>query len=94
MADIRGRETKRKDAYDFIKNTLHNPPWNLPLDASDANLAEYIMGEPKAEYVSALSSLREGKSDPTKELVRCFKDLCKGIIAESEINQYLVTPFN
>jgi len=93
MADNKDLIAKRKEAYDFIKNTLHNPPWNLLLDISDAKLAEYIMGDAKAEYVSALSSLREGTSNPTKELVRCFKELCNGVVAESEINQYLIDPF-
>jgi len=92
MANAKDLVTKTKEAYNFIKNTLHNPPWNLPLDISDAKLAEYVMGEPKAKYVSAFSSLREGKSDPTEELVRCFKKLCNGVIADSEIDQYLVAP--
>ena len=93
MTDTKDLVAKRKEAYKFIKRTLHLPPWQLPLDASDEQLADVIMGEPRAEYVSAVSSLREGKSNPTRELVECFKNLCKGIIAESEINQYLVDPF-
>jgi hypothetical protein len=93
MSDTRDLETKRQDAYDFIKNTLHLPPWHLPLDASDEMLADLIFGEPKPRYISALSSLREGKKNPTEELVKRFKDLCKSIIAESEINHYLVDPF-
>ena len=51
------------------------------------------MGDAKAEYVATLFSLREGKNNPTKKLVECFKNLCEGIIAEPEINQYLVDPF-
>jgi len=93
VANTKDLVTKRKEAYDFIKNTLYNPPWNLSLDRSDAKLAEYVMGDAKAEYVSALSSLREGTSNPTKELVRCFKELCNGVVAESEIKQYLCDPF-
>jgi hypothetical protein len=93
MADTKDLVTKRKEAYDFIKNTLRQPPWRLPLDASDEILADLIFGEPKPRYVSALSSLREGKENPTEELVKHFKDLCQNIIAESEINQYLVNPF-
>ena len=93
MADTKDLVAKRKEAYKFIKRTLHLPPWQLPLDTSDAKLAEYIMGDAKAEYVSALSSLREGKGNPTEELVRCFKKLCHSVIAESEINQHLVDPF-
>jgi hypothetical protein len=93
MSDARDIETKRKDAHDFIKNTLHLPPWHLSLDASDEILADLIFGDAKPRYVSALSLLQEGKKNPTRELVKCFKDLCKNIIAESEINQYLVDPF-
>lgn len=93
MANIKDLVSKRKEAYDFIKNALKNPPWHLPLNISDSQLAEYIMGDAKAEYIATLSSLREGKNNPTKKLVECFKNLCEGIIAESEINQYLVDPF-
>ncbi len=77
MADTKDSVTDRKEAYKFIKRTLHLPPWRLRLDIPDTELAEYIMGDAKAEYVSALSSLREGKSNPTEELVRCFKKLCQ-----------------
>lgn len=94
MVDAKDLVAERKEAYKFIKRTLQLPPWRLPLDASDTELADLIMGDAKAEYVSALSSLREGESNPTEELVRCFKNLCNGVIAESEINQYLVDPFN
>ena len=95
MADSKDLIIKRKEAYGFIKNTLRNPPWELSIDISDAQLVEYIMGDAEAEQVSALSSLREGTGNPTKELVSCFKKLCicNGVISESEINQYLVDPF-
>jgi hypothetical protein len=93
MSDARDIETKRKDAHDFIKNTLHLPPWHLPLDVSDEILADLIFGDAKSRYVSALSLLREGEKNPTEELVKYFKELCKNVIAESEINQNLVDPF-
>ena len=93
MADAKDLKAKRVEAHNFIKNTLHLPPWHLPLDSSNEVLSDIIFGEPKPRYVSALSSLQEGKRNPTKELVKHFKDLCKNIIAESEINQYLVDPF-
>ena len=93
MADNKDLIANRKEAYGFIKNTLKNPPWQLSLDISDSQLAEYIMGDAKAKYVSAMSALREGTANPTKYLVDSFKNLVKGIIAESEIKQYLCDPF-
>jgi hypothetical protein len=93
MADTKDLIIKRKEAYNFIKTTLRLPPWNLSRDASDEKLADLIFGDAKPIYLSGLSSLREGKKNPTEELVKLFKDLCKNIVAESEINQYLVDPF-
>lgn len=82
---------KRKEAYAYIKKTLHQPPWNIPLNISDAQLANVLGGT--IELTDSLHSLREGKHNPTTRLVESFKNFFNGMIDESTINQYLVDPF-
>ena len=91
MADTKELVAKRKEAYKYIKDTLHQPPWHIPLNISDAQLADVLGGTHGLE--KSLHSLREGKANPTRYLVDSFKDLVKQVIAESEINQYLIDPF-
>ena len=82
---------KRKRGYEFIRNTLFQPPWNIPLNASDAQLANILGGT--IELEDSLRLLREGKHNPTNRLVTAFKNFVRGIVAESEIDAYLVDPF-
>jgi len=81
------REQKRKRAYAYIveqaKTRLVAPP-----DYSDKRLAE-IFDIP----VKDLTSLKEGESDPTPELIAAFKRLLGPTVREAEVDLYLVTPF-
>ena len=91
MADTKELIAKRIEAYEHIKNTLHRPPWNIPLDISDAQLADVLGGT--IELKDELSALREGKDNPRPRLVTAFKSFVVPIVLESEIDAYLVTPF-
>ena len=91
MSDTKDLIAKRIRAYEYIKNTLSRPPWSIPLDASDAQLADILGGT--IELEDSLRLLREGKHNPTNRLVTAFKNFVRGIVAESEIDAYLVDPF-
>ena len=91
MPDISDLETKRKEAYKYIKNTLHQPPWHIPLDIPDAQLADVLGGT--IELTDSLRLLREGKHNPTNRLVTAFKNLVGDFEAEAEIDSHLITPF-
>ena len=92
MADTRDLETKRKEAYGYIKNTMYQPPWQVPLEISDAKLADVLGGT--IELIDSLRLLREGKHNPTKRLIVAFKDFVKGFVKESDIDANLISPFN
>jgi len=92
MADTKELIAKRIEAYEHIKNTLHRPPWNIPLDISDAQLADVLGGT--IELTDSLRLLREGKHNPTNRLITAFRNLVKGFEPDSEVDAYLVAPFN
>jgi hypothetical protein len=91
MADNEDLVTLRKEAYEYIKNTLYQPPWNIPLDISDAKLADVLGGT--LELHDSLRLLRDGKHNPTKRLITAFRDFVKGFETDAEVNAHLVTPF-
>ena len=92
MADSKDLIIKRKEAYEYIKNTLRHPPWNIPLDISDAQLADVLGGTWGLE--TALVLLKEGKANPSPDLVKTFKALAiSSVVPESRTDQYLVDPF-
>ena len=91
MADTKDLKAKRVEAREYIVNTLHRPPWNIPLDISDAQLANVLGGT--IELEDSLRLLRKGEHNPTKRLVTAFRDFVKGLEADSEIDAYLDKPF-
>jgi len=91
MADTKDLKANRIKAYEYIKNTLHRPPCNIPLDISDAQLAKVLGGT--IELEDSLRLLREGEHNPTNRLVTAFRNLVKGLEADSEIDAYLDKPF-
>ncbi len=91
MADTKDLIAKRKEAYEFIKHSFHQPPFSFPPNISFSRLANALGGIPG--LLSSLHSLQTGKANPTELLVEQFKDEFKQLIAESEIKQYLIDPF-
>jgi len=92
MANTKDLEIKRKQAYEYIKNTLHQPPWHIPLNISDTQLADKLGGT--IALADSLRLLREGKHNPTNRLIIAFKNLVGEFKTESEINSHLIDPFN
>lgn len=82
----------RREARTYIKDTLHNPPWNIPLDMPDAKLADVLGGT--IGLADSLRRLKEGTHNPTKRLVTAFKNHVRGLIADNEIDSHLIDPFS
>jgi hypothetical protein len=72
----------RKKAYKYIEQVLSR----LHYTSSTAEL-------PPAVPLEELISLKEGRSDPSVELVAALKQLLKGSVPEAEIDAHLVLPF-
>jgi hypothetical protein len=92
MADTKDLVAKRKEAYEYIRATICDR-LEVSTDAPDiiTELADKLGG--KFGLKDSLKALREGKVNPTAQLVKAFKALFVPVIAESEINSYLVDPF-
>lgn len=90
MADTKDLVAKRKEAYEYIRTTICKG-LGVPPDASDTELANQLGGI--FGLKNSLKALREGKANPTTQLVEAFKALLLPFIAESEINSCLVDPF-
>jgi hypothetical protein len=91
MADNKDLKAKRVEAYEYIKYTLNRPPWHIPLDISDAELANKLGGT--LELERSLRLLREGKHNPTKRLLSAFKNFVGELEAKSVIKSKLCDPF-
>jgi len=91
MADTKELIAKRKEAYEYIVNTLSQPPWHIPLPRSDERLADILGGT--VGLTDSIQQLREGTQNPTNVLLTAFRDLVEGIVADSTIDEYLVAPF-
>ena len=81
------QEQNRKRAYDFIINNVQNFKLVSHTNRDEA-LADHL-----DISVDELISLREGKIDPSPELVKAFKRCCSLGVTEERIDIYLVTPF-
>jgi hypothetical protein len=92
MAENKDLIAKRIRAYEYIRATICDK-LGVPTDAADlvTELADKLSG--KFGLKDSLRALREGKANPTSQLVEAFKALFLPVIAESEINSYLVDPF-
>lgn len=90
MTDIRDLETKRKDAYAYIKSMILSRR-HVPANAPDVQLADALGGT--IELTDSLRLLKEGIHNPTKRLVEAFKREFKSEIPESTIDSHLVDPF-
>ena len=81
------RRDKRKKAYQFLYEKLHNTDQNLRYkidknidDGSFISLAE-------------MEQLKKGLADPSAELVAGLKTLLQHIANEDEIEEHLIKPF-
>jgi hypothetical protein len=92
MTDIKDLKAKRIEAYEYIRATICDR-LGVPTDAPDlvTELADKL--SVKFGLKDSLKALQEGKSNPTAQLVKAFKALFTPVIAEAEINSYLVAPF-
>ena len=90
MGKIEELTQKRREAYEYIRQTAYNR-MHAPKDVTDAQLADILGGT--LELTDSIRLLREGKHNPTKRLVQAFKREFKNEILESTIDAYLVIPF-
>ncbi len=86
------RINKRKEAYRYIKRTI-----GVRVDSPAGEvtkLADRISGE--FGIKDDLKRLREGISDPSERLIKAFKfkSFEGELLPESEIDAFLVDPFN
>ena len=79
--------TKRKRAYQYVVEQAKRLMWSPPID-SDKRLAETL-----DIPIDELDSLKEGMSDPSAKLVTAFKSLVSPMVSETEVDSYLVKPF-
>ena len=61
---------KRKEAYEYIKQTIITRMY-FPKDSANIKLADRLGGT--ADLKSALDGLQSGKTDPNAKLVDAFK---------------------
>jgi hypothetical protein len=76
------RKELRKEAYKYILQVLSR----LPPSDNNKDWIEYIPLE-------ELRLVKEGIADPSPGLVALLKDLLNGVVHDSVIDSYLVTPF-
>jgi len=92
MADTKDLMTSRKEAYEYIRATICDR-LGVPTDAPDiiTELADKLGG--KFGLKDSLRYLREGRDNPTAQLVEAFKSCFIPVIEESVIDSHLVDPF-
>jgi hypothetical protein len=92
MADVKDLKAKRIEAYEYIRATICDR-LGVPTDVPDlvTELADKLGG--KFGLKESLKALREGKANPTTQLVEAFKSRFLPVIAEPEIDSHLVNPF-
>lgn len=78
----------RKRAYQYMVEQVKRLNWSPPID-SDKRLAEAL-----DVPLDQLNSLKEGLSDPSAKIITSFKSLMRPIINETEVDSYLVKPFD
>ena len=81
------RRDKRKQAYQFIYEKLHESGHRL-----SHNTAQAIDGA-SVISLAELDKLKSGYADPSRELVIGLKTLLHHVASEGEIEEYLVKPF-
>ncbi len=73
----------RQKAYQYILGKIASLP------ASPGNA-----GQPPSISLDELLLIKQGLADPSTELVVSLKQLLRGSIPETEIDEYLIAPFS
>lgn len=81
------RVFSRKQAYSFIIKKINK------LELSDYYRLNKIGNGINYISLSDLIGLKNGTSDPPRQLVASLKSLLQGTATEAEIDKYLVQPF-
>ena len=84
---MKNRVESRIEAYYYVVEKVKNLVIGKNQINKTANNFDYTS-------LTDLLGLKEGTSDPSPQLIANLKDLLKGIVDESEIDQYLVQPFH
>ena len=90
---------KRKRAYECIWRLVENSVlfWDPPID-SDRRLAQVLAKSAKEDDITRLEtdiiSLKEGKINPSQELVSGVKRFFEKYLSEDRIDSQLVEPFS
>lgn len=79
--------TERKRAYLYMVEEVKRLILTPPID-SDVRLAETL-----DIPIDELNSLKEGLSNPSEKMITAFKSLVCPIVSETEVNLYLIKPF-
>jgi hypothetical protein len=88
MVDNKELVRNRKRAYDFVKHLFVHPIWVGADLTRDSDIAHTLDIE-----LSDLTSLREGKANPSAKLVNGVKVFFVGITHAADIDHILVEPF-
>lgn len=83
------RIEKRRTAYTYIKHVVDRIP--QPSIDEITELADVLGG--KFGLKDALRALREGKADPTEQLIEAFSDFVGPTVPDFEISANLIEPF-
>ena len=81
------RRDKRKQAYQFIYEKLHESDRRLSYNAVKSLDATSVIS------LAEIDKLKNGYTDLSEELVAALKTLLQHVTSEGEIEEYLVKPF-
>jgi len=84
---VNSRRDKRKQAYQFIRDKLHESGHKLSYNTAKAIDVSSVIS------LAEMDNLKRGYADPSEELVAGLKKLLHRVAGEGEIEEYLVKPF-
>ena len=77
----------RTRAYHYVVERAQKVNWDLAAETNRKTADAYFIS------LDDLTWLKEGLSDPSRELVAVCKQLFRRVASEAEIDSYLATPF-
>ncbi len=81
------RRDRRKQAYKFIYNKLHESDYKLGHTTGKSVDVTSVIS------LAEIDKLKRGYADPSEELVAALKIILHPVAKEQEIEDYLVKPF-
>jgi len=84
---LTSKKEKRKQAYQFIRDKLHESGHKLSYNTAKAIDVSSVIS------LAEMDNLKRGYADPSEELVAVLKKLLPHAADEDEIEEYLVKPF-